>query len=520
VAALSVQQGSVNPPLMQQPTFPTSNLPPTSNMPPATSKMPPATSKMPPATSNMPPATSNMPPATSNMPPASSKPPSSVAAGTVGSASVLTMGNTTVNNGTPESLARRQLMAELKEASNLMAESVTPEAATFWRNHVVELQARLRALHGDGTSQVHPSVLGGLAAEGLAAEGLAAEEILENSERLLTSLEHEEEESISGYKPPSQYQQQKQHEMSTPRFQPQVTLNDVDPSIGSPMVDVVAPADLPGGYTFEAEIEDRRFLAIVPKGGVRKGETFSCFMRDLSKVGSEVPVGRWRDSLTSCFVHGICHPNVLNALWCPLLALGQIMTRVGLDFMGNPAGAARKKGGVTPWGVMGVVVIFWTTINLAVFGAFNYKWSRGMELSAADWTSLAVVNTAGVLFTIYAVASTRASVREKYLIRESRFLDLEDCCCATFCMPCTICQMSRHTASYNDHEGICCNARGYIASITEETHCCGITAEAVTTSFKNVLTVFVDPSELINQSCWPYLSSVYIHPASLFLTVL
>jgi Cys-rich protein (TIGR01571 family) len=356
-------------------------------------------------------------------------------------------------------------MAELKEASNLMAESVTPEAAAFWRNHVVELQARLRALYGDGNSQAQPSSGSLFAedsdAEDIATEESAAEEILKNTERLLTQMDDKAEENTSVYNPPSQYQQQKQHELTTPRFQPQVTSNDVDPTVGSSMVDVVAPADLSGGFAFEAEIEDRRFLAIVPKGGVRKGETFSCCMRDLSKVGSEVPVGRWRDSLFSCFIHGICHSSVLTALWCPLPALGQIMTRVGLDFMGNPVGAATKKGGITPWGVMGLVVLFWTIMNLAVFGAFNYKWSRGMELSLADWASLAVVNAAGILFTIYAVASTRASVREKYLIRESRFLDLEDCCCATFCMPCTICQMSRHTASYNDHVGICCSARGY-----------------------------------------------------------
>jgi hypothetical protein len=34
-----------------------------------------------------------------------------------------------------ESLARQQLLAELREASNLMANSVTPETAKFWRDH-------------------------------------------------------------------------------------------------------------------------------------------------------------------------------------------------------------------------------------------------------------------------------------------------------------------------------------------------------------------------------------------------
>ena len=40
-------------------------------------------------------------------------------------------------------------MAELREASNFMAESKTKEASNFWRNHVLDLQARLRTLHGE-----------------------------------------------------------------------------------------------------------------------------------------------------------------------------------------------------------------------------------------------------------------------------------------------------------------------------------------------------------------------------------
>jgi hypothetical protein len=51
-----------------------------------------------------------------------------------------------------ETLARQQLLAELREASNFMAESKTKEASNFWRNHVLELQARLRTLQGDTTT--------------------------------------------------------------------------------------------------------------------------------------------------------------------------------------------------------------------------------------------------------------------------------------------------------------------------------------------------------------------------------
>jgi hypothetical protein len=255
------------------------------------------------------------------------------------------------SNANPESLARQQLLAELREASNLMAESVTPEAAQFWRKHVVELQARLRALHSGN---------------GVRAAGDGGDDILRTNERLLASLQMN-----TGYVPPSQDEKfQPQQQPSQPgqeeQFQPQqqeesrgmtpdtpnqisvapytptemtITpdtptqqanlnsntqsgdplINYLDPNLqGLPVVDVVAPADLPGGYCFEAEIDDRRFLAMVPPDGVRKGETFSCYMRDLDIVGSEIPVGRWRDSLFDCFKHGVSHPLVLNAVFCPL----------------------------------------------------------------------------------------------------------------------------------------------------------------------------------------------------------
>ena len=93
----------------------------------------------------------------------------------------------------------------------------------------------------------------------------------------------------------------------------------MDPSMEDmPMIDVIAPADLPGGYCFEAEIDDKRFLATVPAGGVRKGATFSCHMRELDKAAGNIPVGRWRDGLFDFFKHGVFHPLVCNAFFCPL----------------------------------------------------------------------------------------------------------------------------------------------------------------------------------------------------------
>lgn len=86
---------------------------------------------------------------------------------------------------------------------------------------------------------------------------------------------------------------------------PQTMLTQtMDPSMaGIPLVDVVAPADLPGGYHFEAEIEGRSFLATAPAGGVKKGETFSCSMRDLAKVGADTrPLADGETGCSTVFV--------------------------------------------------------------------------------------------------------------------------------------------------------------------------------------------------------------------------
>lgn len=201
-----------------------------------------------------------------------------------------------------ERLARKQLLAELREASNLMAESVTPEAAQFWRKHVVDLQARLRSLREkSGSVRV-------------AGE---AEEIMRNNERLLASLQENTE-----YVPPreDEFQQIRSRDATSPIQSPQhEQIVECEVEEGAlPLVDVVAPSDLPGGYTFEAEISGKRFLATVPAGGVRRGTTFSSVMKNVVVEGASVPQGKWRTSFFDCFKFGYCHPLVPNTIFCPL----------------------------------------------------------------------------------------------------------------------------------------------------------------------------------------------------------
>jgi hypothetical protein len=245
-----------------------------------------------------------------------------------------------------ESLARQQLLAELREASNLMANSVTPETAKFWRDHVLELQARLRALHGEGTS------VSGLRN----TQSPTPEDILESNRRLLSEFQQREQyvppvidspslKSLeaktepgavdappvgggrkidSSTTPPSKISLLKdtpQTPGNNDSLGPPTSRTPMNMAGGienTPVVDVVAPADLPGGYRFEAEIEGQRFLAVVPAGGVRQGDTFSCYMRELDSVAIDIPVGYWKDGIVNWFKFGVCHQVVWNSVVCPL----------------------------------------------------------------------------------------------------------------------------------------------------------------------------------------------------------
>jgi hypothetical protein len=207
---------------------------------------------------------------------------------------------------------REQIMAELREASNLMADSVTPEAAQFWRQHVVALQKRLQGLQTN-----KPGASSGSSMVGCDERNFA--DLVQNTCYIPPSADERSQYTTGTGAGTELGQKQRQTATSKQKMNESVT-NTLDPELqGLPMIDVIAPANLPEGYTFEAEIEECRFVATVPSGGVRKGEAFSCYMRDMEKVGdSDIPLRKWRDELFDCFKHGPIHPMLVNSFFCPL----------------------------------------------------------------------------------------------------------------------------------------------------------------------------------------------------------
>jgi len=140
-----------------------------------------------------------------------------------------------------------------------------------------------------------------------------------------------------------------------------------------------------------------------------------------------------------------------------IVSLSQIQHRLDLDFLGRPR---TMESALSARTMMLIVIVFWVGINAGLFFGYNVKWSQGIELSPADWASFALINGAYIGFIVFVTQSTRSSLREKFLIREERCYDLEDLCCASLCLPCTVSQMSRHTANYDDYEAVCCSKTG------------------------------------------------------------
>ena len=183
----------------------------------------------------------------------------------------------------------QHLEIKLREAIRHAEAAADPETKAQWENHIRDLNGKLRKniepVHGNSNYRDdHPP-------------GIRQVQSTQNSGDYYSMDEH------APYTP-ERSSQQRSHIQAM--------------EYESRMVDVIAPADLPGGYHFEAEIEGQRFLATVPAGGVQQGETFTCYMRELNSVAIDIPVGYWKDNMCHMCKHGLCHPTLWHGLFCPL----------------------------------------------------------------------------------------------------------------------------------------------------------------------------------------------------------
>lgn len=184
---------------------------------------------------------------------------------------------------------------------------------------------------------------------------------------------------------------------------------------------------------------------------------------------TSVPVGHWKDGLGDFFRYGYCHCVTLNACICVPIAAGQVISRLGLTWMGRPgtvqatAGAFRK--------LLYLTLSFWFTrvFLLLVIAILD----PNVGLDSAEYTQPGSVYYFFVAiddmlwygyyaFTVILLRNLRSHVRSKYAISETDSCPTgcEDTCCSLFCPCLVVSQMMRHTADYETYGGRCCTDTG------------------------------------------------------------
>lgn len=168
------------------------------------------------------------------------------------------------------------------------------------------------------------------------------------------------------------------------------------------------------------------------------------------------PTGRWKDQLCGCCNEGLCHPSLCCSCFCGFIAMGQIMSRMQLTWLGGPGPLERTR--------QTFLVIIMLTLAYLIFDiginilTFQYKSSEiPLYVHYITWIGISVF---GIWFTI-ALCRTRKTVRERYQIPEHSCKGCEDCCCAVWCHCCVTAQMLRHTGEYEHYPGVCCSATGH-----------------------------------------------------------
>jgi len=210
---------------------------------------------------------------------------------------------------------------------------------------------------------------------------------------------------------------------------------------------VTAPTRMNGGYVFEAEYDGKIVSITVPKGGVSEGQHFQVPKETLLS-NIEIPAGEWRDGLCACFQFGCFHPMFCMALCLPTLALGQIMTRLRLTWLGT-----RGPSNYTFNIMCAITAVYYL---LTTFGKALMDNDPKSPLSITYYVFVSIFQ----LYVWVVIAMTREYIRYEYSIPSRCCGCAEDFLCAYFCQCCVIAQMGRHTANYKIYGGYCCSKTG------------------------------------------------------------
>jgi len=241
--------------------------------------------------------------------------------------------------------------------------------------------------------------------------------------------------------------------------------------VSSPkFIRVVAPSNLPGGYQVAVQTDNEQpitFMATVPMEGVKAGEVFLTppppgYASTFPQV--EAPIGRWKDGLCDCFNYGCCHAQLWLSFLCPEIAMGQVMQRMRLTWLG---GLVESHSRVDTFKTVLIIVVCYNVFSAAMDTYLAYNADPAAAYygyGARKATPVSMIKDAVsflyMCWSLFALCQTRRNVRRTYSIPEQSCSGCEDCLCSTFCTCCTIGQIARHTGEYEKYPSLCCTETG------------------------------------------------------------
>mmetsp|Transcript_26724 Transcript_26724/g.30590 ORF Transcript_26724/g.30590 Transcript_26724/m.30590 type:complete len:331 (-) Transcript_26724:119-1111(-) len=252
-----------------------------------------------------------------------------------------------------------------------------------------------------------------------------------------------------------------------------------------PIVDVIAPAALSSGYTFDVEVNHEVLSVTVPWGGVMKGQKFRVQTQPKVEEATHllrIPIGLWKDGLFEICKYGPLHPSFCVS-WCfPLISLGHIFTRLGLNenvtAHNYPPGSNQAKNAFK---VMVIYTFIYIVVKQFVVGVeASYHWIYLVNLVYFLFIAILAGRTRKYVRDRYDIPSTFTQLNESGNIFARCFsrtvghvdedddnailptccAEMEDYCLSCCCYPCVISQMHRHTAMYDTYEGSCFSSNG------------------------------------------------------------
>ena len=173
-------------------------------------------------------------------------------------------------------------------------------------------------------------------------------------------------------------------------------------------------------------------------------------------------------------------------MWCPIIPLGQVMTRLRLDWLARPLTAPTRYSTCAtvtaicalPW--LFTLVYFVGTIVpdvLAETGKENGDNDQNDEDDDNTPTGAvlylivkSILVTTITIWQCFLLCQTRREIRRRDNIREECCCsgDCEDCCCACCCPHLAIYQINRHTGDFTHQRAVCCNATGLMDRPTRQ----------------------------------------------------